>query len=111
MLVIYVRKCYNIFVLQSNSHCNFFEWVKEDESEFEGKESEIEANNGKIVEEDEVCLDRDKVILELTKRNEKLKKKLQTERRLGKFLQFLFLMSWAFTVLFVVMFLLKVNCN
>jgi len=111
LLVIYVRKCYNIFVLQSNSHCNYFEWVKEDEYEFEGKESEIEANSGKIVEEDEVCLDRDKVILELTKRNEKLKKKLQTERRLGKFLQFLFLMSWAFTVLFVVMFLLKVNCN
>jgi len=97
--------------LQSNSHYNYFEWVKEDESEFEGKESEIEANSGKIVEEDEVCLDRDKVILELTKRNEKLKKKLQTERRLEKFLQFLFLMSWAFTVLFVVMFLLKVNCN
>ena len=97
--------------MQSNSHCNYFEWVNKEESEFEGKESEIEANSGKIVEEDEVCLDREKVILELTKKNEKLKRKLQKKRRLHKFLQFLFLMSWAFTVVFVVMFLLKVNCH
>ena len=53
----------------------------------------------------------EKVILELTKKNEKLKRKLQKERRLGKFLQFLFVMSWTFTVVFVVMFLLKVNFN
>ena len=85
--------------------------VNEEESQFEGKESKIEANSGKIVEKDEVCLDREKFILELIKKNEKLKRKLQQERRLGKFLQFLFLISWASTVVFVVMFLLKVNCN
>jgi len=53
--------------LQSNSHCNYFEWVNEEESKFEGKESEIEANSRKIVEEDEVCLDRGESYLGIDK--------------------------------------------
>ena len=53
--------------MQSNSHCNYFEWVNEEESKFEGKESEIEANSRKIVEEDEVCLDRGESYLGIDK--------------------------------------------
>jgi len=51
------------------------------------------------------------VILDLIKKNEKLKRKLQKEKRFGKLLQLLFVLSWASSIVFVVMFLFKFNCN
>ena len=100
------------FFVQSNSHCNYFEWVNESESMFEGKDSELESSEGKTAEEDKVCcLEKDKVIMDLIKKNEKLKRKLQQEKQIGKFLQVLFVLSWVATVVLVIMVLLKVNCN
>jgi len=81
------------FFVQSNSHCYYFEWVNESKSTFEGKESEFESSGGKIVEEDKGCLEKDKVIMDLIKKNEKLKRKLQQEKKIGKFLQLLFVLS------------------
>jgi len=102
------------FSVQSNSHCNYFEWVNESESTFEGKDSELESSRGKTVEENKVCClekeEKDKVIMELIKKNDKLKRKLQQEN-IGKFLQLLFVLSWVATVVLVIMVLLKVNCN
>ena len=103
------------FSVQSNSNCNYFEWVNESESTFEGKDSELESSGGKTVEEDKVCClekeEKDKAIMELIKKNDKLKKKLQQEKNIGKFLQLLFVFSWVATVVVVIMVLLKVNCN
>jgi len=104
--------CYNGFIfLQSNSHCNYFQWVNEEECRGEGEESEFKAVAGKRVEEDEVCLEKEKLILDLIKKNEKLKRKLQKEKRFGKVLQLLFVLLWGFSIVFVVMFLFKFNCN
>jgi len=97
--------------LQSNSNCNYFEWVNEEECKGEGRESEFEAGAGKRFEEEEVCLEKEKLILDLIKKNEKLKRKLQKEKTFGKLLQLLFVLSWAFSIVFVVMFLFKLNCN
>ena len=83
--------CNGFLFVQSNFHCNYFEWVNESESTFEGKESEFESSGGKIVEEDKgCCLEKDKVIMDLIKKNEKLKRKLQQEKKIGNFLQLLF---------------------
>jgi len=97
--------------LQSNSNCNYFEWVNEEECKDEGGESEFEDGVGKRFEEEEVCLEKEKLILNLIKKNEKLKRKLQKEKTFGKLLQLLFVLSWAFSIVFVVMFLFKLNCN
>ena len=105
------------FFLQTNSHYNYFEWVDDEEYEFQGKESKFEISGGKRVEggkggeEDEVCLEREKVILDQVKKNEKLKRKLQQEKKIGTFLLFLFFISWASTIVMVFMLLFKVNCN
>jgi len=74
--------------VQSNFHCNYFEWVNELEFTFEGKESEFESSGGKVVEEDKSCLKKDKVIMDLIKKNEKLNRKLQQEKKLEKFCNF-----------------------
>jgi len=58
-----------------------------------------------------VCLEKEKVILELIKKSEKLKRKLQEEKKFGRFLQFLFVSSWALIVVLVFMWLFKLNCN
>ncbi|QCD95835.1 hypothetical protein DEO72_LG6g532 [Vigna unguiculata] len=34
----------------TNSHCNYFEWVDDEESDFQGKETESEASGGKRVD-------------------------------------------------------------
>ncbi|QCD86077.1 hypothetical protein DEO72_LG3g598 [Vigna unguiculata] len=34
----------------TNSHCNYFEWVDDKESDFQGKETESEASGGKRVD-------------------------------------------------------------
>jgi len=101
----------------SNSHCNYFEWVDDEESDFQGKEKESEASGGKRVdggkkgEEDEVSLKREKIMLDLMKKNEKLKMKLQQEKKIRTFLFFLFVISWVSTIVMVFMLLFKVNCN
>ena len=77
-----------LFFLLSNSHCNFFEWDNEEESKFEGNEAEFQDSGRTRAEEDEVCLEKRKVILELIKKNEKLKTKLQEEKKFGSFLQY-----------------------
>ena len=75
---------FHIFFLQTNSHCNYFEWIDDKESDFQGKESESEVSGGKRVEgrkrgeEDEVCLKMEKIILDLIKKNEKLKDEIAT---------------------------------
>jgi len=62
--------CYNGFnFLQSNSHCNYFQWVNEEECRGEGEESKFEAGVGKRVEEHEVCLEMEKLILDLIIKN------------------------------------------
>ena len=38
------------FLSQTNSHCNYFEWVDDEESNFQGKETESEASGGKRVD-------------------------------------------------------------
>ena len=104
--------CANGFVfLQSNSHCNFFEWVNEEESKFEGNKPKFQDNGRTRVKEDEVCLEKEKVILELIKKSEKLKRKLQEEKKFVRFLQFFFLLSWTLTIVLVFMLLFKFNCN
>ncbi|QCD82256.1 hypothetical protein DEO72_LG2g2591 [Vigna unguiculata] len=101
----------------TNSHCNYFEWVDDEESDFQGKEKESEASGGKRVdggkkgEEDEVSLKMEKIMLDLMKKNEKLKMKLQQEKKIGTFLFFLFVISWVSTIVMVFMLLFKVNCN
>ena len=70
-----------IFLFRTNSHCNYFEWVDDEESDFQGKETESEANGGKKGEKDKVSLKREKIILDLMKKNEKLKMKLQQEKK------------------------------
>jgi len=98
--------------VHSNSHCNYFKWVNELKSTFERKDSKFESSGGKTVEEDKVCcLEKDKVIMDLIKKNEKLKRKLQQEKKIGKFLQVLFVLSLVATIFLVIMVLLKVNCN
>ena len=84
------------FFVQSNSHCNYFEWVNESESTFEWKESEFKSSGGKIVEEDKgCCLEKDNVIMDLIKKNEKMKRKLQQEKKLENFCNFyLFCRGW-----------------
>ncbi|QCD97598.1 hypothetical protein DEO72_LG6g2309 [Vigna unguiculata] len=83
----------------TNSHCNYFEWVDDEEFDFQGKETESEASGGKRVdggkkgEEDEVSLKREKIMLDLMKKNEKLKMKLQQEKKIGTFLFILFVIS------------------
>ena len=99
------------FFVQFNSHCNYFEWVNQSKSTFKGKEYEFESSGGKIVEEDKGCLEKDKVIINWIKKNERLKRTLQQEKKIGKFLQLLFVLSWVSTIVLVVIVLLKVNCN
>jgi len=50
-------------------------------------------------------------MLDLMKKNEKLKMKLQQEKKIGTFLFFLFVISWVSTIVMVFMLLFKVNCN
>ncbi|KAG2404979.1 uncharacterized protein HKW66_Vig0042340 [Vigna angularis] len=56
----------------SNSSCNFFEWV--DEGDFE-----MEGSLQRKSEEVEVCIEN--VVLDLRKKKDKLKKKLEEERK------------------------------
>jgi len=56
------------FFLQSNSHCNFFEWFNEEEYKFEGNTPNFQDSGRTRAEEDEVCLEKEKVILELIKK-------------------------------------------
>ncbi|KAG2399212.1 uncharacterized protein HKW66_Vig0083060 [Vigna angularis] len=96
----------------SNSNCNYFECVDEGESEIEAtlqrKTEEVEVCLEKEkVEEVEVCLEKENVVLDLRKKNKKLKRKLEQERKYGKIMLLLFVLSWALTI----MFLLKINCN
>jgi len=108
---------FHLFLSQTNSHCNYFEWVDDEESDFQGKETESEASGGKRVdggkkgEEDEVSLKREKIMLDLMKKNEKLKMKLQQEKKIRTFLFFLFVILWVSTIVMVFMLLFKVNCN
>ena len=89
MLLLYLWQWFHLFLSQTNSHCNYFEWVDDEESDFQGNESESEVSGGKRVEgwkkgeEDEVSLKREKIILDLINKNEKLKMKLQQEKKMG----------------------------
>jgi len=83
---------------------------------FKGKKLKVKlmvekALMGKKCEEDEVSLKREKNMLDLMKKNEKLKMKLQQEKKIGTFLFFLFVISWVSTIVMVLMLLFKVNCN
>ena len=49
--------------------------------------------------------------MDLLQKNVKLKKKLMEERKLGQIKMWLFLVSWAFTIVFCVLFVMKINCN
>jgi len=97
--------------MQSNSHCNFFEWFNEEDSKYEGNAPDFQDSGRTRTEEDEVCLEKEKVIVELIKKNEKLKAKLQEEKKFGRFMQVFFLLSWTLTIIFVFMLLFKFNCN
>ena len=91
-----------LFFLQSNSSCNFFEWV--DEGDFE-----IEGSLQRKSEEVEVCIEN--VVLGLRKKKDKLKKKLEQKRKNFKMKLVFFVLSWALTVMLCIMFVLKINCN
>ena len=97
--------------MQSNSHCNFFKWFNEEDSKYEGNAADFEDSGRRRTEEDEMCLEKEKVIVELIKKNEKLKAKLQEEKKFGRFMQVFFLLSWTLTIIFVFMLLFKLNCN
>ena len=58
-----------------------------------------------------MSLEKEKVILELIKKSENLKRKLQEEKKFGRFMQCLFVLSWAITIVLVFMLLFKLNCN
>jgi len=58
-----------------------------------------------------VSPEKERVILELMKKSEKLKRKLQEEKKFERFLQCLLVLSWAITVVLVLMLLFKLNCN
>ena len=102
--------CNGFNFLQSNSNCNYFEWVNEEECKGEGGESEFEAGVRKRFEEEEVCLEKEKLILDLIKKNEKLKRKLQKEKNLANCCNF-YLYYRGHSIVFVVMFLFKFNYN
>ena len=55
----------------------------------------------KGVEQDEVWLGKEKVIFELIKKSEQLKRKLQEEKKFGRFLQCLFVLSSFLEFLFL----------
>ncbi|KOM56460.1 hypothetical protein LR48_Vigan10g235200 [Vigna angularis] len=88
----------------SNSSCNYFEWHDEGVSEAEGS---YERKH----EELQMCLENEKLVLDLRKKNEKLKRKLEEEKKVVKMMLLLFVLSWALTIFFCIMFLLKMNCN
>jgi len=73
------------------------------ETELEGKP--------KIEGENENLSDNEIMILQLVQKNAKLKKKLLAERKLGEIKLFFFILSWVFTVILCVLFLLKSNCK
>jgi len=50
MLLLYLWQWFHLFLSQTNSHCNYFEWVDDEESDFQGKETESEASGGKRVD-------------------------------------------------------------
>jgi len=50
-------------------------------------------------------------MLDLMKKNEKLKMKLQQEKKIAHSCFFLFVISWVSTIIMVFMLLFKVNCN
>ncbi|KAG2379831.1 uncharacterized protein HKW66_Vig0166100 [Vigna angularis] len=82
---------------------NYFEWVDEGDSKIEGS---LQRRS----EEVEVCIEN--VVLDLRKKKDKLKRKLEQERKKFKMMLVLFVLSlWALTVMFCIMFLLKINCN
>ena len=80
--------------------------IDDEEFDFQGKETESEVNGGKRVdggkkgEEDEVSLKREKIILDLMKKNEKLKMKLQQEKKI-----------WDIPVFFICDIVGLNNCN
>ncbi|XP_017438475.2 uncharacterized protein LOC128195635 [Vigna angularis] len=96
------RQFYRCRNWASNSSCNFFEWV--DEGDFE-----MEGSLQRKSEEVEVCIEN--VVLELRKKKDKLKKKLEEERKNFKMMLVFFVLSWALTAMFCILFVLKVNCN
>jgi len=105
MSILFVWEWFH-FVLQTNSHCNYFERVDDKEFDFQGEESEFEVSGGKRVEggkrgeKDEVCLEREKITLDLIKKNEKLKRKLQQEKK-----------NWDIPAIFICYIVGLNNCN
>jgi len=61
--------------------------------------------------DEETFCDKERMVVDLLQKNVKLKKKLMEERKLGQIKMWLFLVSWAFTVVFCVLFVMKINCN
>ncbi|KOM28778.1 hypothetical protein LR48_Vigan583s002900 [Vigna angularis] len=74
----------------SNGSCNYFEWVDEGHNE-------IERSLQRKSEEVEVCME--KVVLDLRKKKDKLKRKLEEERKNFKMMLVFFVLSWALTVM------------
>ncbi|QCD94251.1 hypothetical protein DEO72_LG5g2335 [Vigna unguiculata] len=86
----------------NDRNCRFFQWADEVEPE---KEVTIEKN-----EEDSVCVN-ERMLVDVLQKNAKLKKKLIEERKMGQLKMCAFLVSWAFTVMFCVFFVMKINYN
>ncbi|KOM53033.1 hypothetical protein LR48_Vigan09g169200 [Vigna angularis] len=86
----------------SNASCNYFEWVDEGHYENEGS---LQRKS----EEVEVCME--KVVLDLRKKKDKLKRKLEQERKNFKMMLVFFVLSWVLTVMLCIMFVFKINCN
>ncbi|XP_014515409.1 uncharacterized protein LOC106773211 [Vigna radiata var. radiata] len=61
----------------STSTCNYFEWHEEEVSEIEGKREGLD-----------LCLESDIVVLDQKKKIQKLKRKLQEEKKYGKVMLF-----------------------
>ncbi|KAG2405062.1 uncharacterized protein HKW66_Vig0043170 [Vigna angularis] len=99
-------RCRNWAVSENKSFIYYVEdcikWV--DEGDFE-----MEGSLQRKSEEVEVCIEN--VVLDLRKKKDKLKKKLEEERKNFKMMLVFFVLSWALTAMFCILFVLKVNCN
>ncbi|KAG2404122.1 uncharacterized protein HKW66_Vig0110440 [Vigna angularis] len=100
------NRCRNWAISENKSfiYCveDCIEWV--DEGDFE-----MERSLQRKSEEVEVCIEN--VVLDLRKKKDKLKKKLEQERKNFKMMSVFFVLSWALTAMFCILFVLKVNCN
>ncbi|XP_027941648.1 uncharacterized protein LOC114195394 [Vigna unguiculata] len=86
----------------TEGNCSFFQWADEGEPVWD------ELTEKK---DEETLCDKEKMVVDLLQKNVKLKKKLMEERKLGQIKMWLFLVSWAFTIVFCVLFVMKINCN